>query len=74
MTEWGFSRSSDGKESAGSAGDWSSVPGLGRSPGEECDNSLQCSCLKNPLHRGDWQLQSMGSQKVRQTEQLKLTE
>ena len=73
MTEWGFSGGSDGKESACSAGDWGSIPGLGRSPGEEYDNPLQCSCLKNPLDRGDWQLQSMRSQKVRQSEQLKLT-
>ena len=30
------------------AGDTSSIPGLGRSPGEGNDNPLQCSCLGNP--------------------------
>ena len=30
----GFPGGSDGKESAGSAGDLGSIPGLGRSPGE----------------------------------------
>ena len=39
---------SDGKESACSAGDVGSVPGLGRSPGGRHGNPLQYSCLKNP--------------------------
>ena len=30
----GFPGSSDGKESAGNAGDLGSIPGLGRNPGE----------------------------------------
>ena len=41
---------SDSKESACNAGDLSSIPGLGRSPGEGKGYSLQYSCLKNP-HR-----------------------
>ena len=41
-------------ESAFSAGDPGSIPGLGRSPGEESGNSLQCSCLENPMDRGAW--------------------
>ena len=28
------------------------IPGLGRSPEEENDNPLQCSCLENPTDRG----------------------
>ena len=40
--------SSDGKESAYSAGDLGSIPGLGRSPGEENGHPLQYSCLENP--------------------------
>ena len=32
-----------------------SIPGLGRSPGEENGNPLQCSCLRNPMERGAWQ-------------------
>ena len=43
-----------GKESAGSAGDPSSIPGSGRSPGDGNSYPLQYSCLKNPLDRGTW--------------------
>ena len=38
------------------------IPELGRSPGGGHGNSLQYSCLENPMDRGAWQLQSMGSQ------------
>ena len=31
-----------------------SIPGSGRSPGEENGNPLQYSCLKNPVDRGAW--------------------
>ena len=44
-----------GKESAGQEGDSSSVPQLGRSPGEGNGNSLQYSCLENPTVTGAWQ-------------------
>ena len=44
----------DGKESTCNAGDLGLILGLGRSPGEGNGNSLQCSCLENPLHRGAW--------------------
>ena len=30
------------------------IPRLGRSPGEGNGNSLQYSCLKNPMDRGAW--------------------
>ena len=30
------------------------IPGLGRYPGEGHGNSLQYSCLENPLDRGAW--------------------
>ena len=43
-----------GKESACSAGDLSSIPGSGRSPGEGNDKPLQYSCLGNPMDRGAW--------------------
>ena len=39
---------------AGDLGDRGSVPGLGRSPGEENDNPLQYSCLGNPKDNGAW--------------------
>ena len=45
---------SDGKESACNAGHLSSIPGLGRSPGEGKCNPLQYSCLENPTDRGGW--------------------
>ena len=32
----------------------SSIPGLGRSPGEGNGNPLQYSCLGNPTDRGAW--------------------
>ena len=44
--------SSDSKESAFNVGDLSSVPGLGRSPGEGNGNPPQYSCLENSMDRG----------------------
>ena len=46
---------SDGKESACSAGEPDSIPGLGRSPGEGNVNPLQYFCLENSMDRGAWQ-------------------
>ena len=46
--------SSVGKESTCSAGDLGSIPGSGRSPGEENGISLQYSCLENHMDRGAW--------------------
>ena len=40
---------SDGKESACNAGNPSSIPGLGRSPGKGNGNPLQYSCLGNSM-------------------------
>ena len=42
------------KESTWNAGDAGLIPGLGRSPGEGDGNSLQYSCLGNPMNRGAW--------------------
>ena len=36
------------------ARDTDSIPGSGRSPGGELDNSLQYSCLENPMDRKAW--------------------
>ena len=44
----GFPGGSEGKASTCNAGDWGSVPGLGRSSGEGNGNPLQYSCLENP--------------------------
>ena len=46
----GFPGGSDGKESAYSAGDLGSIPGLERSPGEGNGNPL----LENLMDRGAW--------------------
>ena len=54
MDHLGFSGGSDGKESACSVRDLGSIPGSGRSPGEEHGNALQYSCLENPMDRGAW--------------------
>ena len=45
----------DGKESACNGGDPSSIPGSGRSPGEETGYPLQCSCLESSMEREVWQ-------------------
>ena len=49
-----FIGGSDGKESACKAGDLGLIPGLGRSPGEGNGNSLQNSCLENPMDKVAW--------------------
>ena len=36
------------------------IPGSGRSPGEENDNSLQYSSLGNPMDRGAWRTTVQG--------------
>ena len=46
--------SEEGKESACSAGDLGSIPGLGRPPGGGLGNPVQYSCLENPMERGAW--------------------
>ena len=48
-----FPCGSDGKESACKAGDPGSIPGSGRSPGEEIGYPFY-SCLKNSVDRGAW--------------------
>ena len=44
----------DGKASAYNVGDTGSIPGSGRSSGEDNSNPLQYSCLGNPMDRGAW--------------------
>ena len=56
--------SPDGKESACDTGDLGSILGSGRASGEGNGNAPQYSSLENPMDRGPWQLQSMGSQRV----------
>ena len=52
--EWGFPGGSVVKNPQAKAGDARSIPGLGRSSGEENGYPLQYSCLENPMHRGTW--------------------
>ena len=70
-----FPGSSDGKVSAYNAGDPGSIPGSGKSPGEENGNLLQYSYLENFMDREEihfrelqgqiGRLHSMGSQRIR---------
>ena len=49
------------------SGDVGSIPGLGRSPGEGNGNTLQYSCLGNPMDRGTWQTRVHGVTKESNT-------
>ena len=53
------------KNPPANAGDLVSIPGLGRSPGEGNGNSLQQSCLENPMDREAWQATVYGAAKSR---------
>ena len=51
-----FPCGSDSKESAYNVGDWGSIPGLGRSPGEGNGYPFQYSCMETSTERGDGQV------------------
>ena len=51
-----FPGGSDSKDSACSAGDPDSIPGLGRFPGEGNGHPLRYSYLENSMDRGFWQV------------------
>ena len=53
---------------AGDARDTSSIPGLGRCPGEGNGNTLQYSCLGNPMDRGAWKASPWGCKESEMTE------
>ena len=59
-----FPGGSDGKVSVYSARDLSSIPGLGRSPGEGNGNPLQYIAWKIPWTEEPGRLQSMEAQRV----------
>ena len=49
-----------------------SIPGIGRSPGEENGNLLWYSCLENPMERGAWQATVHGvAKELDMTQRLK---
>ena len=52
---------------AGDIREEGSIPGLGRCPGEGHGNTLQYSCLENPLTEEPGRLQSMELQRVDST-------
>ena len=60
-----FLQGSASKESACNAGDPSSIPELGKFPGEANGNPFQYSCLGNPIDRGAWQATVHGVAKSR---------
>ena len=60
----GFPGVSVVKNLPASAGDASSIPGSGRSPGEENGNPLQYSYVRNPMTEKSGGLQSMGCERV----------
>ena len=69
----GFPSGSAGKEStcrAGDTGDSGSVPGLGRSSAVGNGNLLQCSCLENPMDRGNGRATAHGVIKNQTRQQL----
>ena len=49
----------------GDVRDAGSIPGLGRPPGGGHGNTLQYSCLKNPMDRGAWRTTVHGVGKTR---------
>ena len=53
------------QETACSAGDWGSIAGSGRCPGEGNGNPLQHSCLGSPMYRGAWWSLAHGVPRVR---------
>ena len=69
----GFPGGSDSKESACNVRDRGSIPGLGRSPGEGNGNSLQYSCLENPMDRGAWWATVRGITKSQTRHQITLS-
>ena len=55
------------KNPPASVGDMGPIPGSGRSPGEGNGSSLQCSCLRNPMVKGDRQATVQGGHKESDT-------
>ena len=49
---------------AGDARDAGLIPESGRSPGGGHGNTLQASCLENPMDRGAWQARVCGVQRA----------
>ena len=67
-----FPGGSDGKAFVYNAGDLGLIPGWGKFPGEGNGNSLQYSCLENPMDGGAWC--PWGCKELDTTERLNWTE
>ena len=52
------------RESACNGRGLGSIPALGKSPGEENNNSLQYYCLENSMDKGAWQPAVHGVSKI----------
>ena len=52
------------KKSACNGGDLGSIPALGKSPGEENNNSLQYYCLESSMDKGAWRPAVHGVSKI----------
>ena len=65
-----FPSGSDGEESACNARDPGLIPSSGRSPGEGNGNTLQYSCLENPMDRRRWWAPIHGEAEWDTTERL----
>ena len=63
MLVWRLPQWLSSKETTCNEGDTSSVPGLGRPPGEGHSNPLQYSCQENPVDRGPQQPKVHGTAK-----------
>ena len=63
-TPWSLEWYDTKKKNKNAAGNLGLTPGLGKSPGEGNDYSLQYSYLENSMDTGACQLQSVGSQRV----------
>ena len=63
-----FPGGSDGKDSACNAGELSSIPRSGRSPGE--GNGNQYSCLENSMDRRTWPYSTWGHKEAKSQTQL----
>ena len=64
LYEVGVSLVAQLKNPPANAGNIGSIPGSGKTPGEGNGNTLQYSCLRNPMDRGAWRATAHGVTKI----------